>query len=194
MKIQTEAFRKIEIAEAAEICARADLSDDAQRFLVPGLTPQGYLSSLMQGRLHADAVRFMAFALPVREGVWWACMVSHSLATKALPPVHEHCLERAAAWVHDPSDTVRRSCMSAAEAADLKGAAAFAALGAFWSGGSMAPPEMPEALPDPRLAPIAVGASVLLAITSADPKRVDHNFEDAIRRALDIAGGGNGRD
>ena len=193
MKIQTEAFRKIDIAEAAEICGRADLSEEAKRYLVPGLTPQGFLASLMQGRQHADAVRFMAFALPIREGVWWACMVAHALAATKLSEPHAICLERAAAWVHDPSDAVRRSCLAAAEAADLKGTAAFAALGAFWSGGSMAPPDVPEALPDPRLGPIAVGASVLLAITGADPKQVDHNFEDAIRRALDIADGGNGR-
>jgi len=193
MKIQTHAFQKIEVSDAALICGRAELSDEAKDFLVPGLSPQGFMASLTQAKLYADAVRFMAFALPIREGVWWACMVSHALAPETVSQVHAHCLERAAAWVHDPADAIRRSCLAAAEAADLKGAAAFAALGAFWSGGSMAPPDVPEALPDPRLGPIAVGASVLLAVTSADPKRADHNFEDAIRRALDIADGGNGR-
>lgn len=193
MKIQTQAFRKIESTDAGAICSRVELSAEALRFLVPGLTPQGFLASLTQGGLPADAVRFLAFALPVREGVWWACMAAQALAGPEVLPAHALSLEKAAAWVHEPNEETRRACFTAAEAAGLKGAAAFAALAAFWSGGSMAPPEMPEALPDPRLSPIAVGASVLLTVTGADPRRMDPNFEEVLRRGLDIADGGNGR-
>jgi hypothetical protein len=192
VKIQTEPFRKISEGTAAEICKRVDLSAEAAAFLVPGLSPQGYLALLVDARLVGDAVRFLAFTLPIREGVWWACVVAHSnlaepTATQSL------ALERTANWVYEPNDTNRRSCMEAAESSNLEGAPAYAALAAFWSGGSMAPENMPEALPDPKLGPIGVGASVLLSIASGDAAHQNTRFEKAIERGVDIANGGNGR-
>jgi hypothetical protein len=82
--------------------------------------------------------------------------------------------------------------MAAAESANFDGAPAYAALAAFWSGGSMAPQNMPDALPDPKLGPIGVGASVLLSITAGDPKLLNERFKTAIVRGVDIANGGNG--
>jgi len=192
VKIQTEPFRKISEGAAAEICKRVDLSAEATAFLVPGLSPQGYLALLVDAKQVGDAVRFLAFTLPIREGVWWACVVAHSnlaepTATQSL------ALDRTANWVYEPNDMNRRSCMEAAESGNFDGAAAYAALAAFWSGGSMAPENMPEALPDPKLGPIGVGASVLLSIASGEPAHLNTRFEKAIERGVDIANGGNGR-
>lgn len=192
MKIQTEPFRKVADAKAADICARVELSPEARAFLVPALSPQGYLSLLIDAEQIGDAVRFLAFALPVREGVWWACVVAQNNLAE-LSQIEAQCLERAAGWVYEPDEARRRSCMQSAEAANFEGAAAYAALAVFWSGGSLAPEGMPDAPPDPQLGPIGVGASVLLSITAGDPARLNERFEDAIRRGVDIANGGNGR-
>ncbi|BCH27595.1 hypothetical protein MesoLjLc_74820 [Mesorhizobium sp. L-8-10] len=192
MKIQTDPFRKVSAGTAAEICARMDLSAEGRAFLLPTLSPQGYLSLLVEAEAIGDAIRFLAFALPIREGVWWAVAVAQgNLAAPS--PVEAECLERAAGWVYQPDDARRRACMVSAETANFDGAAAYAALAAFWSGGSMAPPDMPEALPDPRLGAIGVGASILLSITSGDPLTLNERFRAAIARGIDIANGGNGR-
>lgn len=192
MKIQTDPFRKVSAGTAAEICARVDLSAEGKAFLLPTLSPQGYLSLLVEAEAIGDAIRFLAFALPIREGVWWAVVVAHGAFAQP-SPVEAECLERAAGWVYEPDDARRRACMVSAEAANFDGAAAYAALAAFWSGGSMAPPDMPDALPDPRLGAIGVGASILLSITSGDPLTLDERFRAAIARGIDIANGGNGR-
>lgn len=192
VKIQTDPFRKVSSGTAAEICARVDLSAEARAFLLPTLSPQGYLALLVEAEQVGDAIRFLAFALPIREGVWWACVVAHgNLAAPGA--IETQCLERAAAWVYEASDDRRRACMAAAESANFDGAAAYAALAAFWSGGSMAPPDMPDAQPDPRLGSIGVGASILLSITSGDPMTLNERFQAAIARGVDIANGGNGR-
>jgi hypothetical protein len=83
--------------------------------------------------------------------------------------------------------------MEAAERLKFEGAAAYAALSAFWSGGSMAPQGMPEAPPDPSLCAIGVGASVLLAVAAGEPRSAGKRFEQAIERGIDIANGGNGK-
>lgn len=191
MRIQTKPFPKIAASTAADICARVDLSPEARAFLLPELSPQGYLALLVDAQHIGDAIRFLAFALPVREGVWWACVVARNTIPE-FSEIEKRCLEEASAWVYEPVETRRRSCMNAAESANFEGAAAYAALAVFWSGGSMAPDGMPEALPDPRLGHIGVGASILLSITSGDPLRLPQRFEEAVARGIDIANGGNG--
>ena len=191
MRIQTEAFRKVTDATAADICRRVDLSSEARAYLLPTLSPQAFISLLVDKEHIGDAIRFLAFSLPIREGVWWACVVAY--ANIAEPTELEaKCLERAAGWVYEPTDARRRSCMDAAESANFDGAAAYAALAAFWSGGSLAPPDLPEVAPDPKLGPIGVGASVLLSITAGDPMQLNRRFEAALTRGIDIANGGNG--
>lgn len=191
VKIQTEAFRKLTAQTAQEICSHADLSAQAHAFLLPDLSPQGFLSLLVEDENVGDAIRFLAFALPVREAIWWAYAVAKtSIAT---PDEKEQlCLERTAAWVYEPNETRRRSCMDCAEEAKFTGAAAYAALAVFWSGGSLAPEGMPDADPDPKLGPIGVGASVLLSITSGSPSTLVDRFKTAVARAVNIANGGNG--
>lgn len=192
MRIQAEPFSKVAAGTADEICRRVDLSGEARAFLVPDLSPQGYLSLLLDAEAIGDAVRFLAFALPVREGVWWASVVAHSLIDK--PSEGEAiCIARAARWVYEPTEEHRRACMAAAESLNFDGAAAYAALAAFWSGGSLAPEGMPDAPADPSLGHIGVGASVLLAITAGDPLMIDDRFRVAMARGTDIAHGGNGR-
>jgi hypothetical protein len=191
VKIQTEPFRKVSDGTAAEICGRVDLSAEGRAFLLPTLSPQGFLALLVDAGQIGDAVRFLAFALPIREGVWWACVVVHG--NLGQPGESEAlCLDRSVSWVYEPTDSRRRACMAAAESANFDGAPAYAALAAFWSGGSMAPQNMPDALPDPKLGPIGVGASVLLSITAGDPKLLNERFKTAIVRGVDIANGGNG--
>lgn len=192
MKILAEPFRKIAAGTAAEICARVDLSKEAKAFLVSDLSPQGFLSLLMEAEAIGDAVRFLAFALPVREGVWWACTVAHNQAVEQKES-EAACIRSAARWVYDSTDANRRACIMAAESSNFEGGAAYAALAAFWSGGSLAPEGMPEAPADPSLGHIGVGASVLLSITSGDPKTLPARFRMAMTRSVDIANGGNGR-
>lgn len=175
---------------AAEVCAGVALSPEGLAGLLPGASPQGFLSVLIKGAHFGDAVRFLAHALPAREGVWWACVVA-SLAP--LSKGEAQCLDRAEAWVYAPGDPLRRACLPAAEALAYQGAAAYAALAAFWSGGSIGPEGSPDVLPSPQLAPIGVGASLLLAAAAGDPTRANDTFHDILVRGIDVANGGNGR-
>jgi hypothetical protein len=191
VKIQTEPFRKTTAQTAAEICARVELSSEARAFLLPTLSPQGYLTLLTDAELVGDGIRFMAFAMPVREAIWWACVVAQT-SIEQQTPLETRSIESAAAWVYEPNEARRRACFALAEEAEFQGAAAYAALSVFWSGGSLAPEGMPDAPADLKLGPIGVGASVLLSITRGDPLTLTTRFEETIMRAINIANGGNG--
>jgi len=192
MRIQTGRFAKVKAEAAAEICGRVELSLEARQLLASALSPQGLLSLLAANGLFADAVRFMAFALPAREGVWWSC-VTGELMRASLAAKDEIGFEAAESWVYEPTEDRRHACLAAAEAAALDGAGAYAALAAFWSGPSLAPPDLPPVPPDGSLSPTGVGASVLLAVASGDLRHSERNFAAAIERAVDIANGGSGR-
>ena len=192
MTLSLAPIRKISATSAAEVCGRVALSADACAYLTPSLSPQSFLTLLDRGGHYSDAVRFLAFALPVREGVWWACMTGLAIpgATSADP---DPAYSAAQDWVYDTSDARRFLCLRAAESVRSATPGAYAALAAFWSGGSMAPEGLPEVVPDPVLAPTGVAASILLAVAAGDPAGADGFFRDAIRRGVDIGNGGDGR-
>lgn len=191
MKIQTEPFCKVAAVRADAICQRFELSDEARSHAAPTLSPQALLALLVDNGHVSDAVRFLAFALPIREAIWWACVTTRDHGD-AVTSTHSDCLQCAGRWVYEPTEDNRVACMAAAERAQHEGAAAYAALAVFWSGGSIAPTGMPEVLPDPNLAAIGVGASILLALADGDPAAYPARFESALRCGIDIANGGNG--
>lgn len=184
-------LNKVGPGAAVLVCARADLSPPALALLTPNLSPQRFLAAMVRDGHQLDAIRFLAHALPAREGVWWACVVAG--AATPLTEAEALCLDRAEDWVYEPREAARRRCSAAAETAAFKGAAAYAALAAFWSGGSLAPEGMPMAPPLPELASAGVVASLILALAAGDPSEGANRYFEIMARGVDIASGGNGR-
>lgn len=192
MTLPLDPIRKIQASTAREVCARVPLGGEAQAYLTPTLSPQGFLALLDRDGHFADAIRFLAFALPVREGVWWSCMVGSAIP-EARSETPDPGYASAQDWVYEPDDERRFACLAAAEAARSATPGAYAALAAFWSGGSMAPAGMADVLPDPVLAPTGIAASVLLAVAAADPKQAASLYRRALRQGVEIGNGGDGR-
>lgn len=185
-------LRKITAIAAAEVAAGFAPSEKAAAMLLKGMKPGEYLGGLIDAGLWTDAIRFLAFALPRREGVWWACVAARTALNSASPPGHGACIAAAEEWVFQPSDEARRNAFAVAEKAGFNSPAAYAALGAFWSGGSLAPPGMAEVPPDPALCPTAVSSSVLLAAVIREPHKAEGKYRAFMASGVDIANGGNG--
>ncbi|CAH1653488.1 conserved hypothetical protein [Hyphomicrobiales bacterium] len=187
-------FKIANICPAACV-AEAGLIDPALSFsLDAAATSRAFIARLVDAGLWTDAIRFLAFALPKREGVWWACLS----ARRALPDglrgegAEQAAIAAAEAWVWAPVEDTRRACLAAAEAVACDGPAGYAALAAYWTG-NLAPPDKPEIPPDGRLAPTAVGAAVLLAAVGRRGAEIEAHYRLAVAEALDIARGGDGR-
>jgi len=140
-----------------------------------------------------EAAKLTAHALPKREAVWWACMCArHTVAADAPPALAELCAA-AETWVRKQSDESRRAAFELAQAQGFDTPEAWACVGAFWSGDSMAPPDVPKVPPAPHLAGTAVAGSVNLAAVRGDPLRRDARLGRFLESARDIAIGGAGR-
>jgi hypothetical protein len=183
------------------------LSDDLQRVLPHlQLDEQGRsalagakgaieaLGQLERAELLIEATRLVAHALPAREAVWWACACSrHTAASGSDPAAEAKMREAAEEWVRKPTDEHRRAAMKQAEAMGFGSPEAWAAVGAFWSGDSMAPPEAPKVPPQPHFTGLAVAGSVALAAARGPAVRRDDRLVRFLASAKDIAAGGAGR-
>jgi hypothetical protein len=176
-------------ATAAEVASRFAPGDAAKGLLRDGLSPGEYLDLLTAGGHWEDAVRFLANALPKREAVWWACLGVRSIAGQSVPESVVSALRCAEAWVAEPSEENRRAAMPAAEAAGFNTAAGCAALAAFWSGGSLGPPNVPVIAPAEHLTAHGVACSVTLAAVSGPPEKMPNTYRALLAEGVEVATG-----
>lgn len=167
-------WTRVKWTEAQQVTEQLDWPADAGA----AAHPEAYFETLRRdGRLH-DAACFLAQALPRHEAVAWAARAVRDLGASARPGEAE-ALKAALLWVQDPSETRRRAAWSASEQAPDDSPERFAALAAFFSGGSIAPPDCaPVPAPRDTAARFAAAAVTLAAVRSGDP-------DGGLARALD---------
>ena len=190
--MQVAALAKVTAKDAQEVCKLAAAGGYA--LTAPdGCAPVAFLNTLISERKLDEAVQFLAFALPAREATWWACMCARSHLRDPIPPPLLAAVEASEAWVRRPTDENRRVCMTRAQATQWDSPASWAAVAAFWSGGSLAPPELPAVPPAAHLNGVAVAGAVRLAAVLLEPASADEKRARYIAAAVDIANGGAGR-
>ncbi len=163
----------------------ADLAADA---------PDGpvLIDRLREAALFPEAVRYLAFALPKRQAVWWACRCVRQgplTAVSAAPDPASVALEAAEQWAADPSETNRRAAGAAGESAGAGTPAGCAAMAAFWSGGSLAPEGLPVVPPADDLTARGVTGAVMIAAVAIEPQHAPDRFRKFLDLGLAVAAG-----
>lgn len=186
-------FIKITHSKAMPIAGTLDLSDQAKALLTKEATPAQYVQSLIDKTLYADAIMFLAAGLSKREGTWWACLCARHALNDKPSEIDAKAIAAAEAWVFKPTPENCRQALPAAEATDFKSSAGWSAMAAFWSGDNISPVDDAVVPPPSDLTGKAVNGAVLLAATQGDPSKVAEYQQLFINQAIDIAGGGDGR-
>ena len=151
------------------------------------------LEALLAADRMPDALRLIAHALPKREAVWWACMCARGVPALDPNPLDADALTAAELWVRRPDEASRRATMEIAQKGGFRSAEAWAAVGAFWSGGNMSAEGQPEVLPPEHLTGVAVVGSLMLSAMRHKPERAPARFGRFLTSARDIAASGAGR-
>jgi hypothetical protein len=167
--------------KTADIAAVAKMPRPALALLAGTQTPRQYLDALLKAGMFADAIRFLAFALPVREAVWWGCLCLR--LTHADP---EQSVNLAARWVIEPTEAHRQE---AEKVANQTTAAGWLARAVAWTGGSLLPPSQPVLKPRPELPHQAVLASLSLALHAVAPDKVEQTHRHALVMGIHVARG-----
>lgn len=186
-------LNKVLQPKAAGVCHDIELEQAAISCLAADPAPVAFLNALLEQKLYSDAVRFLARALPKREAVWWACISARSALGQNPQPNELKAVEAAEAWVYKPNELHRRQANSSAQIATFENPAAWAAMAAFWSEGSMAPEDVPAVPPADNLTAKAVAGAVILSCVLNEPEKAESKFQFFIEQGIDIANGGNGR-
>jgi hypothetical protein len=132
---------------ASQVAQLATLSERASALIGPEDRPAAFFARLRAEGLADDALLFAAQALPRLSAVKWACGCVSDPPGPSLSPADAKALRAALDWVEEPCEAYRRAAQSAADAAEYRSPEAFAALAAFWSGGSIAPETSPQPVP-----------------------------------------------
>ena len=177
---------KITAKTAQEICAHMELSQEAAGLLEEKMTPKVFLDRLVGKERFPDAVGFVAHVLPKLEAIKWACVCAQ-LGTSTEPNAKiSPALQAAAKWVGAPTDENRRAAMAAAEQEGFGTPGACAAQAVFFSGGSIAPPNVPEVQPGEFLTAKAVACAVNLAAVMIQPEKAPEKYRDFLRRGIEL--------
>lgn len=173
---------------------RLELPPEAARAVAGVATAADGMLRLEAAGLRNEAARLAAHALPKREAVWWACMCAAAVPDPAVTESDAAARNAAEAWVRQATDdAVRRRAWDAAQSTGFQSPEAWAAVGAFWSGASLAPAGQPAVPPADHLTGVAVAGAVALASVRGRPERADARLARFLDAARDIAAGGAGR-
>ncbi|MBV8870739.1 MAG: hypothetical protein JOY65_15210 [Acetobacteraceae bacterium] len=184
---------KLDAGSLSELLPRVGPSPPAAACLHGVTATEAALERLAAGGFEAEAARLAAHALRRREAVWWACQCALHTAPPDLPPADRAAREAAEEWVRKQTDELRRQAMAQAQAGSFATPEAWAAVAAFWSGGSMAPPDQPAVPPAAHLTGTAVAGAVALAAVRGRPERQRARLSRFLDSAREIARGGAGR-
>ena len=181
-------------APLAPLLPRLELEPPAAAALAGAQTAAEGLQRLEAAGFFNEAARLSAHALPKREAVWWACMCAGAVPDAELPAPDAAARAAAEAWVRKPGDdALRRAAWDAAQATAFRSPESWAAVAAFWSGGSMSPVGQPVVPPAEHLTGVAVSGAVVMAAVRGHPERASARLQRFLAAARDIAGGGAGR-
>jgi hypothetical protein len=172
---------------------RLELDAETAKLVEGAADADAGMAKLSEAGKLPEAIRLAAHALPKREAVWWACMCARSTPDPAVKPEDVAALEAAEAWVRRPEEAARRAAYAAAQKTGFRSTEAWAAVGAFWSGGSMGPPEAPAVPPGEHLTGVAIAGAVVLAAVRVRPEKNEQRYHRFLAAAREIAAGGAGR-
>ena len=173
-------------SNTAAIAGVAELGDEAMALLRPEIAPQDYVALLMSKKLYADAVRFLAHALPKREAVWWGWISAKRVAGAEPPAKIKASLEATEKWIAQPDDEAGRAAMAAAKEAQTSTAAGCAGMAAFFSGSSLGPAHVPPVPPGEFLTAKAVSGAVIYAAVGKDPVNAPGRFQSFVAQGVEV--------
>lgn len=173
---------------APEFCARMELklSDAAGELLSEELLPLEYFQALLAAELDQDALRFLTHWLPKKAAVRWAAQCVHEVAANHLSEPELSTLESARNWAEEPTEQLRRVAEAWAQYVGNKSAAGMIARAAFWSEGSLSPPDVAVVPPADNLTGKALFGGLMIAAAAGSkppvPERVQTFLQSAIEQ------------
>jgi hypothetical protein len=180
----SDGIEKTPESPLSQLCGRAKLSDESRSLLTDQFTTKEFLNLLVEKESLPDAIRLVAYLLPKREAIAWGCLCTRHILTgqkeKALPNV-QVAVER---WVSAPNEENRWAARKAADQDEPKTPSGLLAMGVFFAGPSMAPPNVQAVPPPEHMTSEIVATAVVLAGVVKEPEKAKEKHRLFMQKAL----------
>ena len=185
---------QLRLEKAEELFLIIPPEEEVSALATPNMSTINFINKLIYSDLFIDAIRYLAIALPRREAIWWACATNRSFPENGkISERDKTAWKLVEDWVYNPSEEIRAQTLKIAEELGFETPGSYGAMGVFWSGGSMVPPETGQFVPPPAtLTGSAIGASIIMNCAIGDPQLLSTRQKSALEIGLDVAYGGNG--
>jgi len=110
-------YKKIPYADSRILLQQFELSEAELKKTLEPLSPHEVIESLRAQKLYIDLINFISHGLPVREGIWWACLAL-DLRRDIWNQEENRALEECKRWVTEPDEHKRRAAEYFAESLD----------------------------------------------------------------------------
>jgi hypothetical protein len=174
-------LKKFNHEQIQDILQELELPAELANKLTDKKTDMAIINLLIGSDQLQSAVKFLALGLPKREAIWWGYICCEEKEPNNI-------IEQ---WVKQPDEILRRDAGKLAEKLGLYVPLGWVATALFWSGGSIAPADKPEAEPEPFMCGEAVANAISLSAEQAENSTAKLRLY--LKRGLHIAMGGNGR-
>jgi hypothetical protein len=185
----THPWIRIVAPKAVTICKSLALPESVRALLRADPDTAVFYGELAKSELYELATMFLARALARREAVWWACLCVEAGHSGKVPAGEETALLAAVRWVLEPVEANRRAAEEPGRALGINSLGGNLALAAFWSGGSLNPPDLPIRAPSPSKTPEAVARAVLSTVNVVFPHCQPLAFRQFLSLGEGIAAG-----
>jgi len=175
------------LASLVVVCAFLEFHEEIGARAATLSSADQLIDELAEQEKFLDALRLRAYLLTKREAVWWGCLCVRDELDEPLRPTQAAAVKAAAIWVGKPDEDNRRAAEHQAAAAKYSGVGASLALSAFWSGGSLAPPENPEVLPDERLTSQGVAAALISGAYMGNSTKANDRIHAFLAKGKEVA-------
>lgn len=185
-------LKKIPYSDIRSILSRFELSNDAATVISADMQPMQAIELLQSESLYTDLVNFYSHALPLREAIWWACLVLE-IRSDDWTVEERQAIADSKNWVHGPSEAGRRLAEQQVESLGHQCASGWLAQAVFWNGsGSLGEAGQPVVLPPEYLYAKAVAGAINIAAVIPEWQQQQIYYRKVSDMALDLARGGSG--
>ncbi len=178
-------LKKIPNTNIASIIGRYQLTEEALAILSAKMLPKQAIEALVGEKLYNDTIQFIAHALPMIDGIYWACEAL-ALRKNEWDETQLHCINSANSWLQQPNETNRIRANQLADRVGLEVAPAWVAKAVYWSGtGSIVSPELPAVMPPNFLYGHAIAAAISISAAVPEWQENDMGYEEFYLAVID---------
>jgi hypothetical protein len=186
-------LKKIPNTTIDSILERYQVTEEAIAILDLKMSPKQAIETLVNVKLYNDAIQLIAHALPMIDGIFWACKAL-VLRIDEWDNPQRQAINSAIQWLQQPNETHRIRANQLGDRIGLEVAPAWIAKAVYWSGtGSIVAPELPAVMPPAYLYGHAIAATISVAAAVPAWKDGDIGYEkfylNVIQQGLNIAQG-----